>query len=55
MYGNQVLDKDGICAAAVMAEMASYLYNENTTVTGHLDALYQRYVLNTLLALQIRI
>eukprot|EP00795_Rhopilema_esculentum_P000450 gene450-10122_t len=31
MYGTQVLDKDGVCAAAVMAEMASYIYNEKST------------------------
>ncbi len=43
MYGPQVLDKDGICAAAVMGELASYLYNQNMTVTGQLDALYQRF------------
>eukprot|EP00794_Sanderia_malayensis_P007083 gene7083-7883_t len=43
MYGPQVLDKDGICAVAVMAEMASYIYNTNMTVTGQLDALYRRY------------
>ena len=42
MYGTQVLDKDGVCAAAVMAEMASYIYNEKSTVTSHLGTLFQK-------------
>ena len=42
MYGPQVLDKDGICAAAVIAELACYLYDQNTTVNAHLQSLYQK-------------
>ena len=44
MYGSQVLDKDGICAAAVIAELACYLYSKGTTVDGHLATLYQKLV-----------
>jgi len=43
MYGSQVLDKDGICAAAVIAELACYLYSKGTTVDAHLTTLYQKY------------
>lgn len=43
MYGPQVLDKDGICAAAVMGELASYLYNQSITLTDQFDLLSKRY------------
>ena len=39
----QVPDKDGVSAAAVMSELASYLYHEGTTVAGKLEQLYVKY------------
>jgi len=42
--GDVVFDKDGISAAAVFAEMATYLKAEKKiTVTDHLDNLYRKY------------
>lgn len=41
--GDLVNDKDGVCAAAVFAEMAVQLYGRGGTVTRHLDSLYARY------------
>ncbi|XP_077983669.1 phosphopentomutase-like isoform X2 [Glandiceps talaboti] len=43
MYGTQVLDKDGISAAVVLAEMATYLASNNTTLTEQLDQVYCKY------------
>ncbi|EDO44486.1 predicted protein [Nematostella vectensis] len=43
MYGTNVLDKDGISAAAVMAEMATYLDRQGLTLTDQLAKLYERY------------
>eukprot|EP00466_Bigelowiella_natans_P001300 jgi/Bigna1/89414/estExt_fgenesh1_pg.C_490011 len=41
--GDVVYDKDGVSAAAVFAEMATYLEREKKmTVAQHLDSLYQR-------------
>ena len=42
MYGPQVLDKDGICAAAVVSELASHLYDKGMTLSGQLEHLYSR-------------
>jgi phosphomannomutase len=41
--GDLVKDKDGVCAAAVIAEMASQLYNQNNSVYNHLQQLYTKY------------
>jgi phosphoglucomutase / phosphopentomutase len=41
--GDLVKDKDGVCAAAVFAEMAVQLAKTNTTVTQHLQSLYEKY------------
>ncbi|XP_078355274.1 glucose 1,6-bisphosphate synthase-like [Oculina patagonica] len=43
MFGTNVLDKDGISAAVVMAEMASYLNRHGLTLTEQLHNLYKRY------------
>ena len=46
MYGNTVLDKDGISAAAIMAEYAGWLYTTmGKTFQQHLEELYQRQAL----------
>lgn len=41
MCGSTVLDKDGVSAAAVCAEMACYLYSNNNTMTKQLEEIYQ--------------
>ncbi|GCB67787.1 hypothetical protein scyTo_0008118, partial [Scyliorhinus torazame] len=38
-----VLDKDGVSAAAIVAEMASYLATKNTTLSKQLKAIYEEY------------
>lgn len=44
MYGNTVLDKDGISAAAIMAEYIGWLYTEEKkTLQQHLEYLYLKY------------
>jgi phosphomannomutase len=43
MFGTTVLDKDGISAAAVMAEYAIWLYSQGKTFSTHLEELYVRY------------
>ena len=43
MFGTNVLDKDGISAAVVMAEMAAYLGGHGITLTQQLENLYERY------------
>ncbi|XP_015765502.1 PREDICTED: phosphoglucomutase-2-like [Acropora digitifera] len=43
MFGTMVLDKDGISAAVVMAEMASHLRSRGLTLTQQLNSLYNRY------------
>ena len=40
MYGDTVLDKDGISAAAIMAEYAGWLYSRNITFKQKLESLY---------------
>jgi phosphomannomutase len=41
--GSVVRDKDGVCAAAVFAEMAQALGRRGVLVAEHLDSLYARY------------
>lgn len=43
MCGSTVLDKDGVSAAAVSAEMATYLYNKNMTLKQKLEEIYDVY------------
>lgn len=43
MCGTEVLDKDGVGAAAVAAEMAVEAYGRGSTLAGELDAIYARY------------
>lgn len=43
MFGTNVLDKDGISAAVVMAEMASYLNRHGLTLTEQLRNMYKRF------------
>ncbi|XP_078071975.1 phosphopentomutase isoform X1 [Mustelus asterias] len=38
-----VLDKDGVSAAAIVAELASYLATKNTTLSQQLKAIYEEY------------
>ena len=45
MCGSSVLDKDGVSAAMVASEMATYLYEQDLTLHKQLDNIYQRYVL----------
>lgn len=45
MFGDTVLDKDGISAAAIMAEYAGWLYlEEGRTFQQQLEKLYLRQV-----------
>lgn len=43
MCGSSVLDKDGVSAAAVCAEMATYVYSQGLTLGQQLEAIYQKY------------
>jgi phosphomannomutase len=43
MIGDMCLDKDGIRAAAVFAEMTLQYYNHNTTLIERLKLLQQKY------------
>lgn len=43
MCGTNVLDKDGISAAMVLSELATYLYGSNTTLHNKLDEIYKTY------------
>ncbi|KAK3099451.1 hypothetical protein FSP39_004554 [Pinctada imbricata] len=44
MCGTSVLDKDGVSAAMVCSEMATYLYTQmNTTIYDQLQAIYKKY------------
>lgn len=40
MCGSTVLDKDGVSAAAVCAEMATYVYNQGMTLKQKLEDIY---------------
>lgn len=42
MCGTTVLDKDGISAAMVCAEMATWLAERNITITQQLEHIYQK-------------
>lgn len=42
MCGSTVLDKDGVSAAAVCAEMAAHIYNHNSTIKKKLAEIYQQ-------------
>jgi len=44
MCGTTVLDKDGISAAVVTAEMTAYLVSQGTTVLRHLSHLHDKSV-----------
>ncbi|KAM4628432.1 glucose 1,6-bisphosphate synthase [Polymixia lowei] len=43
LCGSMVPDKDGVSAAVVVAEMASYLHNQNLTLNQQLHNIYQIY------------
>lgn len=43
MFGSSVLDKDGVSAAVVMAEFATWLHAKNATFGSHLEEMYLRY------------
>ncbi|XP_043854424.1 glucose 1,6-bisphosphate synthase isoform X1 [Dromiciops gliroides] len=43
LCGTFVLDKDGVSAAAVVAEMATYLETRNVTLAQQLTKVYERY------------
>ncbi|XP_062329349.1 glucose 1,6-bisphosphate synthase [Osmerus eperlanus] len=43
LCGSVVPDKDGVSAAVVVAEMATYLYNKNLTLHQQLDNIYEIY------------
>ena len=43
MFGTTVLDKDGVSAAAVVGEMAAYLYTNKQTFSSLLEYIYDKY------------
>nr|XP_029529707.1 glucose 1,6-bisphosphate synthase-like [Oncorhynchus nerka] len=43
LCGSMVQDKDGVNAAVVVAEMASYLYNKNLTLHQQLENIFETY------------
>nr|XP_020010831.1 glucose 1,6-bisphosphate synthase [Castor canadensis] len=43
LCGTSVLDKDGVSAAVVIAEMASYLETSNVTLKEQLSKVYEKY------------
>lgn len=43
MCGSSVLDKDGVSAAAVCAEMSAYVYSKGETLLQRLDTIYKTY------------
>ena len=43
MFGTTVLDKDGVSAAAVVGEMAAYLYTKGQTFSSLLEYIYRTY------------
>lgn len=43
MCGSNVLDKDGVSAAMVASELATYLYEQGLTLHKQLDNIYQKY------------
>ncbi|CAC5362470.1 PGM2 [Mytilus coruscus] len=43
MCGSSVLDKDGVSASMVTAEMATYVYDQGLTLYKQLENIYQKY------------
>jgi phosphomannomutase len=43
MFGSMVLDKDGVSSAAVVGEMAGYLYRNGRSFASLLDDVYTKY------------
>ena len=43
MFGTTVLDKDGISAGVVIAELGGHLYETNRTFTNLLEEIYMKY------------
>ncbi|BFZ14674.1 hypothetical protein BsWGS_17713 [Bradybaena similaris] len=43
MCGSHVLDKDGILAAAVVAELATYLYSSTSSLSKQLEIIFETY------------
>ncbi|GFO18337.1 phosphoglucomutase-2 [Plakobranchus ocellatus] len=43
MCGSTVLDKDGVTAAAVVAELVNHLYSNQGSLSQQLDIIYKRY------------
>lgn len=41
--GNRVVDKDGVSAAVVMAELCLYLHHQGKTLVDQLQAVYDTY------------
>ena len=41
--GNVIFDKDGVTAAAVLAELALSVYHKGLTISQHMQGLYDRY------------
>ncbi|CAH1777659.1 unnamed protein product [Owenia fusiformis] len=46
MCGTEVLDKDGVSALSVIAELAVWLVEKNSTLKQQLDSIYQTYGLH---------
>ncbi|XP_022091573.1 glucose 1,6-bisphosphate synthase-like isoform X2 [Acanthaster planci] len=46
MCGTEVIDKDGVSAAALMGQLAAYLASSNITFTEKLQEIYQTYGLH---------
>ena len=44
MCGTNVLDKDGISACVVLAELACYLAQNGVTLTQQLENIFNKYV-----------
>jgi hypothetical protein len=45
MCGSTVLDKDGVSACMLAAEMAAWVYSQGLSVHQQLHAIYKQYVL----------
>ena len=41
--GNVIFDKDGVTAAAVLAELALFVYHDGKTLADHMQGLYDKY------------
>lgn len=51
MCGTTVLDKDGVSAAMVCAEMAAYLAKKGLTLTQQLELIYEKWVGDVIVSL----